>query len=123
MRRLCEALTLIALSVLGSCANEERLATTGSMASRQPAGINGQDVYEELCSSCHRAGVGGAPVTGDRDAWAGRSPLWMAVLSAHANEGYLQMPPRGGDPNLTEAQVQAATEYMLLQAFPERPSD
>jgi cytochrome c5 len=47
----------------------------------------------------------------------------MAVLAEHVMSGYLQMPERGGDVNLSDADAQAATEYMLLLTYPDRPAD
>ena len=56
---------------------------------------------------------------GDRAAWAGRSQLWQAVLFAHAQNGYLDMPAKGGATSLDEADVARAAEYMLMQTYPE----
>lgn len=83
----------------------------------------GKETYERSCASCHDEGVHGAPAIGDRDAWAGRSPLWSAVLLEHAKSGYLDMPAKGGDPELTDHAVEAAGEYMLSKTFPELPAD
>jgi cytochrome c5 len=47
----------------------------------------------------------------------------MAVLSEHAMDGYLQMPARGGNETMPDADVQAATEYMMLLTYPDRPGD
>lgn len=82
----------------------------------------GKEVYAEACASCHEAGADGAPQTGDKTSWSTRSPLWMAVLSEHANNGYLDMPAKGGDETLTDEAVAAATQYMLSKTFPELPS-
>ena len=60
---------------------------------------------------------------GDREAWAGRSSMWVAVLEEHAKEGYLDMPARGGDPALTDREVAAAVEYMLTLIHPDRATD
>jgi cytochrome c5 len=83
----------------------------------------GQEVYEAACASCHDQGDGGAPVTGDRDAWSGRSDLWTAVLSEHAQAGYLDMPEKGGHGEFSDKDISAAVEYMMLQTFPERLRD
>lgn len=83
----------------------------------------GKETYERSCASCHGEGVDGAPAIGERDAWSDRSPLWSAVLLEHAKSGYLDMPARGGHPELTERAVEAAGEYMLGETFPELPVD
>ena len=79
----------------------------------------GQETYEHACASCHDEGTDGAPVTGNRDDWSDRSPLWSAVLLEHAKHGYLDMPAKGGHAGLTDRSVEAAGEYMLSVTFPE----
>jgi len=49
--------------------------------------------------------------------------MWQAVLFNHAKAGYLDMPGKGGQPELTDESVEAATEYMLGLTFPELPKD
>lgn len=83
----------------------------------------GKDTYEQACASCHESGEQGAPVTGQRDQWEGRSDLWQAVLFEHAKSGYLDMPGKGGQPDLTDEAVEAAAEYMLGLTYPELPKD
>jgi len=85
--------------------------------------LRGQEVYEAACASCHDHGEGSAPAIGDRAAWSDRSDLWTAVLAEHARAGYLAMPEKGGHSELTDDDVSAAVEYMLLKTFPERPRD
>jgi cytochrome c5 len=79
----------------------------------------GRETYESVCASCHDAGKEGAPVKGDRESWSGRSPLWSAVLLEHAKSGYLEMPCKGGQVELSDRAVEAAGEYMLMETFPE----
>lgn len=102
---------LIALVLVAACNAE------------QPAALSGQQAYERACARCHDEGVDDAPRTGDRDAWAGRSMLWEAVLFEHAKKGYLEMPAKGGDESLTGRTVERAAEYMLSITFPEAPTD
>ena len=83
----------------------------------------GRETYTVVCASCHDKGNGAVPSIGDRDSWSDRSPLWSAVLLTHAKEGFLDMPARGGQVELTERAVEAAGEYMLYETFPELPRD
>jgi cytochrome c5 len=83
----------------------------------------GKETYQSVCASCHESGVDGAPVTGNRDQWEKRSDMWQAVLFKHAKAGYLEMPGKGGQPDLSDEAVEAATEYMLGLTFPDRPAD
>ena len=83
--------------------------------------ISGVDAYQKVCASCHESGLNGAPVTGDADAWSDRSMHWEAVLFDHAKRGYMDMPAKGGNPELSDRSVVAAAEYMLSITFPDRP--
>jgi len=83
----------------------------------------GRETYESACAACHDEGKDGSPTMGDRDSWADRSPLWSAVLIEHAKSGYLGMPSKGGQPQLSDKAVQAAGDYMLSETFPELPLD
>ena len=97
---------LIILALFGACQVDE------------PPALTGEQAYEQACARCHDEGTDGAPVTGDSDAWAGRSMLWEAVLFEHAKEGYLEMPAKGGDESLDDTTVERAAEYMLSVTFP-----
>ena len=108
--------------VLVACAHSDRAAPspppqTDSMWS------TGKLAYETICSGCHEQGVGGAPRTGDREAWDGRSRLWAAVLAEHAKKGYGAMPARGGIDTLSDADVNRAAEYMMRLTYPETHRD
>jgi cytochrome c5 len=83
----------------------------------------GEDVYDWACASCHDEGLDGAPRTGQRSDWSDRSQLWSAVLIEHAKQGYLEMPAKGAHPYLSDRAVQAASEYMLGETFPEKLKD
>ena len=85
--------------------------------------MSGQEAYEHTCAQCHETGVDGAPVTQNPADWETRSSLWQAVLMEHAKEGYLGMPAKGNDPELSDMTVSAAAEYMLEITFPNLPAD
>ena len=90
---------------------------------RESRMLAGQEIYEDVCASCHARGEEGAPTLGDRTAWSDRSDLWTAVLAEHATAGYFEMPEKGGHGELTDDEVTAATEYILMKTFPEKPRD
>lgn len=81
----------------------------------------GRIAYQRACAACHEEGVNGAPVTGRPEDWAGRSRLWQAVLVEHAQRGYFDMPAKGGDVTLSDADVQVAAEHMLTLTHPQEP--
>jgi len=45
------------------------------------------------------------------------------VLFEHANNGYYQMPAKGGAEALDDATVARAAEYMLTLTYPDTPRD
>jgi len=81
--------------------------------------MTGPQVYQAACTACHANGVGGAPVTGDGEAWAARIEQGTETLYEHAIEGYMgdagYMPAKGGRADLSDAEVRAAVDYMVEQ--------
>ncbi len=88
-------------------------ATTA--AARVP--MSGADVVAKVCSACHGTGVLNAPKIGDKATWGSKRKAagGDAGLVANAVKGKNAMPPRGGDPTLTDAEIKAAVEQMLKQ--------
>jgi cytochrome c5 len=82
---------------------------------------DGKEIYDHLCTSCHTSGVAGAPKLGDKGMWAPRIAEGIDVLIKHATEGYHGpdgnfMPPKGGNPALTDEQVKNAVHWIVDQA-------
>ena len=99
------------------------LAASGLCMAASDRLEDGRVAYEATCARCHDTGVENAPKTGDSKDWAGRSNLWDAVLSEHAQKGYLRMPAKGGDKGASAYDVNAAAEYMLTITHPDMPRD
>ncbi len=80
----------------------------------------GKKVFDTTCTACHTAGVAGAPKFGDKAAWAPRIAQGIDVLHQHAIKGFTgkagMMPPKGGNMNLSDADVMAAVDYMVAHA-------
>src|SRR5438034_7937019 len=76
------------------------------------AGMTGEQVYQEVCKTCHEAGLVGAPKLGDKAAWAPRIKRGINALYASAINGKDQMPPKGGNRNLANIDVQRGVVYM-----------
>lgn len=107
----------------------ERLAPVGQLclqgqdcgtASAPPAAassggddIDGGDIYSNVCSACHETGAAGAPIRGDEEAWSARVEQGFATLLDHSINGIGAMPARGGNPNLSDEEMEAATKYMV----------
>lgn len=77
---------------------------------------NGKAIYDSTCIACHSTGAAGAPKLGDTAAWAPRIKTGVAALFASATKGKGVMPARGGNPKLTDAEVQAAVNYIISQS-------
>ena len=75
--------------------------------------VDGEQVYGGLCKTCHDAGVAGAPLSGSDQMAARLDEKGLETLVYNAINGLNAMPPRGGNPNLTDEQIQAAVEFML----------
>ena len=77
----------------------------------------GDKVYAIACVACHGAGVAGAPRVGDAATWSARVAQGTEVLYDHAINGYSgsagYMPPKGGNPDLSDDEVKAAVDYMV----------
>lgn len=74
---------------------------------------DGKAVYEKVCAVCHVAGVAGAPKFADKAAWSPRLAQGIEALHASVIKGKGAMPPKGGAPQLSEADLRAAVEYMV----------
>lgn len=86
------------------------------VAAAKPA-IDGKAVYDGLCFACHTSGVGNAP-TLDRSHWNKRLAQGKDALYRHAIDGYTgpdggMMPPKGGNPSLSDAEIRASVDWML----------
>lgn len=77
---------------------------------------DGKKVFESTCTVCHGAGIAGAPKFGDKAAWAPRLATGIDTIYRVALTGKGAMPPRGGNKDLTDAEVKAAVDYMAAAA-------
>ena len=81
---------------------------------------DGQQVYKASCVACHDAGIAGAPKLGDQGQWAKRIAKGLDALYGSAVNGMQGgtgvMPPKGGNPALSDAEVKAAVDYMVAQS-------
>ena len=82
----------------------------GDSAPKAPK--SGEEVAKGTCSACHQTGAAGAPKIGDNAAWAGLLKQGLGELTKHAVTGVKAMPPRGGNPELSDVEVARAIVYM-----------
>lgn len=80
-------------------------------AAREPA-----KVYQTVCFACHGTGAAGAPKVGDQAAWGPRFDQGLDMLVTHATNGKGAMPPRGGNPGVTDEELRGTVIYMLHES-------
>jgi cytochrome c5 len=82
-----------------------------------PEPTTGEQAFQQVCSTCHGPGIVGAPKAGDAAAWGPRIAKGKTVLYDHALHGFQTgtavMPPKGGRPDLPDAVVRQAVDYMV----------
>ena len=79
-------------------------------ASAQPK--TGQQVYEQVCTTCHATGELGAPKFGDAKAWKPLIAEGQAMLFRTSIKGIRKMPAKGGRPDLSDLEVKRAVVYL-----------
>ena len=84
-------------------------------AAPKPVG-EGKAVYVKACAACHTQSIAGSPALGDSKAWAPRIAQGMDAMVAAVVKGKGAMPPRGGQPALSDAEIRAAVEFMVSQS-------
>ena len=77
---------------------------------------DGKAVYDKTCFACHAQSVAGSPKIGDKAAWAPRIRQGIDTLMQSVLKGKGAMPPKGGNPSLSDAEVKAAVEFLVSQA-------
>ena len=81
---------------------------------------SGEEAFGKVCTTCHTAGLAGAPKVGDKAAWAPRIAQGMDTLHKHALEGFQgkagYMPPKGGRADLSDQSIMNAVDYLVAQA-------
>jgi cytochrome c5 len=90
-----------------AAADEKKSAATGA---------DGKAVFDKTCTVCHTAGVANAPKPGDKAAWAPRIKSGTDALMQSVIKGKGAMPPKAGNPSLTDAEIRAAIDYMVSQS-------
>lgn len=95
---------------------ETAVADAGAAAASTGA-PDGEKIFKATCSMCHQTGAAGAPIIGNKGDWGPRIAQGNATLYEHAIKGYTgskgMMPAKGGNASLSDADVQAAVDYMV----------
>lgn len=79
----------------------------------------GRSVWEGTCMACHggNKATGAPKITATRK-WQPRIAQGLPVLIEHATQGfigksYAEMPPRGGNPDLSDTDIAQAVTFMV----------
>ena len=98
-------------------------------ASSPKGNLTGEQVFQSQCKTCHEPGIAGAPKVGDKAQWAVSIKKGYETLVQHAINGIQEagkvMPPKGGNPDLSDVEVQRAVVYMANRSganFKEPPA-
>ncbi len=86
-----------------------------TMAASAPAAdvpATGEEAFNKVCTTCHTAGINGAPKIGDHAAWAPRIAQGKEMLYKDAIGGKGNMPPRGGT-TWPDATIRMTVDYMV----------
>lgn len=76
---------------------------------------SGEEVFKAQCTTCHTAGLVGAPKFGDAAAWAPRIKAGYDALLNSAVKGKNAMAPQGGG-DFQELEIGRAVAYMVNAA-------
>jgi cytochrome c5 len=98
---------LVAVAVLVA------LGTSTSTADAQRRERSGKEVVDAVCATCHAPGKDKAPKIGDSKAWAARASQGLSALTDHAIKGIRSMPAHGGNPGVSDIEIERAVVYMV----------
>ena len=112
-------LLVLAGLLLAGCGDSTQSSAPPAAAADTPGDVaaasqSGEQVFNRFCASCHLRGLAGAVAVGD--------PKWQELLAvggiehlvARAREGVPPaMPPKGLCSSCSDAELQAAIEYMI----------
>ncbi|MBX3480811.1 MAG: cytochrome c5 family protein [Caulobacter sp.] len=97
---------------LAACNKAPEPLTPEQSAALAPADARLAGLYETSCKTCHTVAGTGAPLAGDRTAWAPRVKQGPAVLLEHTVQGYRAMPAGGQCSGCTAADYEAMIGFM-----------
>jgi cytochrome c len=73
----------------------------------------GEKLYDASCKLCHGNDTMGAPKVGDASAWSAVMKKGMDKVLVNAIKGTGAMPPKGGNMDLSDADIKEIVEYMI----------
>lgn len=104
--------------VLGGCGREAPPGPAAPATGAPLADARLAALYERACANCHDAAGTGAPVRGDRQAWAPREAAGLPALVASVRAGKGAMPPMGWCPECTDADFAVLIAHLRGSGLP-----
>ena len=105
---------------LSDAAVAQRLKPVGEVEVVDPSAPKvdktGKEIVDAVCGACHASGALNAPKIGDKATWAKLIALGLPRLNQDAIKGVRQMPARGGNPDLSDIEIERAIVYMADQS-------
>ena len=94
-----------------------QVKVAGDKAADAPvAKVSAKDTYSAACFACHGTGAAGAPILGDKAAWAERIAAGEDALYTNAIKGKGGMPPKGGRADLSDDVIKSVVDYMVAES-------
>jgi cytochrome c5 len=93
--------------------------------SAAPGSRAAADIVKNTCAACHQTGAANAPKLGNAQEWAPRIKTGVNAMVQSVIKGKGAMPPKAGDPSLTDNEIHNAVVLMANQAggkFKEKPA-
>ena len=84
----------------------------GSLWVGNAVAVDGKEVYDQVCSKCHRTGIDGAPKLSDKAEWSKRLATGKPALIKSVTEGKGEMPARAGK-EVSDEEITAAFDYIV----------
>jgi len=87
-----------------------------AVASGPKGQLSGEQVYTQVCKTCHEGGLAGAPKVGDKAAWVKIIAQGRTPAVDHAIKGIRAMPAKGGNPDFENVEIERAVVFMAGKA-------
>lgn len=97
--------------------DEPAPSATANRKTAKEAPVDPAEIVNNACAACHGSGVMNAPVMGKAGDWEPRlQNKGFSTLVENAVKGINAMPPKGGNPSLSEEAIEKAVRYMLKES-------
>jgi len=110
------AVVLMANQAGGKFKEKPAAAPAKQQAAATPQKADGKAVYDKVCFACHQMSVANSPKLGAQAAWSPRIKTGMDSLVQSVIKGKGAMPPKAGNPALSEQEIRAAVDFMVSQS-------